>query len=116
MKNTGKRVLSIILTCLVILSVMPMAFSVGAAEKTVVTGRGETYNHYPEVRVKGFGASSVKIYYEDEFGSWLLINKLNYSNFHWPRQIQTGSYDASDLKLLLKGLKIMEERQKEIGY
>lgn len=58
----------------------------------------------------------IKIYYEDEFGSWLLINKLNYSNFHWPRQIQTGSYDASDLKLLLKGLKIMEERQKEIGY
>lgn len=29
--------------------------------------------------------------YEDEFGSWLLINKLSYSNFHWPRKIQTGS-------------------------
>lgn len=66
MRNAGKRVLSIILTCLVILSVMPMAFNVGAAERPVVTGRGETYNHYPEVRVKGFGASSVKIYYEDD--------------------------------------------------
>lgn len=58
----------------------------------------------------------IKIYYEDEYGSWLLINKLNYSNFHWPREIQTGGYEVSDLKMLLKGLKIMEERQKEIGY
>ena len=55
MKNTAKRILSIVLTCLVLLSVMPMAFNVVAAERPVVTGRGETYNHYPEVRVKGFG-------------------------------------------------------------
>ncbi len=66
MKSILKKSLSLLLVCMMLLSVMPMAFSAVAAEKPVVTGRGETYNHYPEVRVKGFGASSVKIYYEDD--------------------------------------------------
>ncbi len=66
MKNTAKKIVSVLLVCIISLSVMPVVFNAGAAERPVVTGRGETYNHYPEVRVKGFGASSVKIYYEDD--------------------------------------------------
>lgn len=58
----------------------------------------------------------VKIYYEDEYGSWLMINKLNYTKFKWPEQISSGVYEAADLKLLLKGLKVMSERKKEISY
>lgn len=58
----------------------------------------------------------VKIYYEDEYGSWLLINKLNDRKFRWPEQIGGGGYQVEDMKLLLKGLKVMAERKKEIGY
>lgn len=66
MRSTAKKIISLMLACIIVFSVMSVSFSVSAAERPVVTGRGETYNHYPEVRVKGFGASSVKIYYEDD--------------------------------------------------
>lgn len=58
----------------------------------------------------------VKIYYEDEYGSWLLINKLNETKFKWPEQVSGGGYEVEDMKLLLKGLKVMSERRKEISY
>lgn len=58
----------------------------------------------------------IKIYYEDEYGSWLLINKLNFTDFKWPNEISSGGYEASELKLLLKGVKMMSERRKEIAY
>lgn len=64
MRTKFKRIYAAILVCIMIISVMP--FSTFAAERPVVTGRGETYNHYPQVMVKGFGSSSVKIYYEDD--------------------------------------------------
>ncbi|MBE6775367.1 MAG: hypothetical protein E7543_04150 [Ruminococcaceae bacterium] len=66
MKNTTKKLVSIFFVCIMLFSVIPMASFAADAERPVVNGRGETYNHYPEVRVKGFGASSVKIYYEDD--------------------------------------------------
>jgi len=59
---------------------------------------------------------TVKIYYENEYGAWLLINKLNYTKFQWPKQINGKGCQTEDLKLLLKGLKVMEERVKEISY
>ena len=59
---------------------------------------------------------TIKIYFEDEYGCWLLINKLNYTDFKWPKKISNNSYDKSELDLLLKGLKIMDERVKEITY
>lgn len=58
----------------------------------------------------------IKIYYENEYGCWLLINKLNFTDFKWPKKIESGGYEVSELKLLLKGLKIMSERRKEIAY
>lgn len=64
MKTRIKKIAALILVCVMTISVMP--FSILAAERPVVTGRGETYDHYPQVMVKGFGASSVKIYYEND--------------------------------------------------
>lgn len=58
----------------------------------------------------------IRIYYENEYGCWLLINKLNFTDFKWPKKIESGGYESSELKLLLKGLKIMSERRKEIAY
>ncbi len=56
MKNMTKRIMSFLLACIIIFSVVPMAFA------------GNSYGEgtYPELTVKGFGASSVKIYYEDD--------------------------------------------------
>ena len=56
MKSTAKKTISFLLVCLMALSVMPLAL-VAEAEKE---------EKYPELTVKGFGASSVKIYYEDD--------------------------------------------------
>jgi hypothetical protein len=59
---------------------------------------------------------TIKIYYEDEYGTWLLINKINFTKFKWPNQHRNEGYQVEDLKMILKGLKIVEEKQKEIGY
>ena len=67
MKSTVKKIISLVLVCLVLFSLSLTAFAAGETEESiVVTGRGETYDHYPQVMVKGFGAGSVKIYYEDD--------------------------------------------------
>ena len=64
MKNRLKKIAALMLICIMIISAVP--FSSSAAERPVVHGNGDTYNHYPQVRVKGVGASCVKIYYEDD--------------------------------------------------
>ena len=46
----------------------------------------------------------------------LLINKINFTKFKWPEMTRKGGYQVSDLKQILRGLKIMEEKNKEIGY
>lgn len=56
MKSTAKKTISFLLVCLMVLSVMPLALVAGAEKEEI----------YPELTVKGFGASSVKIYYEDD--------------------------------------------------
>lgn len=56
MKNTSKKAISLFLACLMLLSVMPVALATAV----------ESEEKYPELTVKGFGASSVKIYYEDD--------------------------------------------------
>lgn len=59
---------------------------------------------------------TIKIYYENEYGAWLLINKLDNLKYQWP-QLEAGKgYRAEDLKAILKGLKVLEERNKLIGY
>lgn len=67
MRTTLKKIVAIILVCIALLSVSTVAFATDKAENQItVTHNGETYNHYPQVMVKGFGASCVKIYYEDD--------------------------------------------------
>lgn len=56
MKNTSKKILSFFLACLMLLSVMPMALAAAVESEEI----------YPELTVKGFGASCVKMYYEDD--------------------------------------------------
>jgi len=59
---------------------------------------------------------TIKIYYENEYGSWLMINKLDYLKYQWP-ELQAGKgYRAEDLKAILKGLRVLEEKSKLIGY
>ncbi len=57
MKNKALKILSLVLACLMAFSVFPVAFAADAAE---------TEENYPELTVKGFGASCVNIYYEDD--------------------------------------------------
>lgn len=59
---------------------------------------------------------TIKIYFEDDYGTWLLINKINFTKFKWPEVTKHGGYQVTDLKQILRGLKIMEEKNKEIGY
>ena len=54
MKGVLKKVTALFLACLMLLSVMPAALAAAAEEI------------YPELTVKGFGASCVKMYYEDD--------------------------------------------------
>ncbi|MBR3816727.1 MAG: hypothetical protein IKJ27_08390 [Clostridia bacterium] len=56
MKGVLKKVTALFLACLMLLSVMPMALAAAVESEEI----------YPELTVKGFGASSVKIYYEDD--------------------------------------------------
>ena len=56
MKRISKRLLSFVLACIMLLSVMPAALATVAVQD----------EKYPELTVKGFGASSVRIYYEDD--------------------------------------------------
>lgn len=57
----------------------------------------------------------IKIYYEDVFGKWLLINKLSFTKFIVPALDQVKTITKRDLKLLLKGVMLTESRQKMIS-
>lgn len=56
MKNLMRKSVAVILFCLMLLSVMPAAMAADIQQEEI----------YPELTVKGFGASSVKIYYEND--------------------------------------------------
>lgn len=57
----------------------------------------------------------VKIYYEDEYGKWLLINKLSYSKFKVPSFKDGMLITKDDLAYLLKGVALLDERKKQIA-
>ena len=56
-----------------------------------------------------------KVYVEDEFGRWLMIRKLNYTNFKIPRADENGKLTSLDVKYLMDGAEIVSER-KRIKY
>ncbi len=57
----------------------------------------------------------VKIYYEDEYGKWLLINKLSYTKFMVPDFKDGMLITKEDLSYLLKGVALLDERRKQIA-
>ncbi len=57
----------------------------------------------------------IKIYYEDEFGTWLMINKLSYGKFQWIKEGEYPRITHEDLDWLLKGVEIKTKREKEIA-
>lgn len=65
MKTTAKKILSLILSCIMVFSVIPAAFAANGTDKpTMPTGKGDAYDHYPQVYVTGF--QSANIYYEND--------------------------------------------------
>ena len=48
----------------------------------------------------------VKIYYEDEYGSWLFINKMKYYKIQIEEMIDAQKISKQDLKYLLKGVEL----------
>ena len=57
----------------------------------------------------------IKIYYENEFGKWLLINKLSFTKFMVPTLDNVKTITKRDLSLLLKGVMLIDERQKMVS-
>lgn len=55
---------------------------------------------------------TVKIYYEDEYGFWLLQNKITAGAFKWPETEGRVAIDRRQLGWLLKGLDVIERRPK----
>ena len=55
----------------------------------------------------------VKVYYEDEYGFWLLQNRITAGDFKWPED-EDGriTVDRRQLEWLLKGLDVVERRPK----
>ena len=52
-----------------------------------------------------------KVYVEDEFGRWLMIRKLNYTNFKIPRADEDGKLTSEDVRYLMDGAEIISERK-----
>lgn len=57
----------------------------------------------------------VKIYYEDEYGKWLFINKLSYARFNVPTLEEAFTITKDDLAYLLKGVALISERRKQVA-
>lgn len=55
---------------------------------------------------------SIKIYYEDDYGCWLLQNRLKDGKFKWPKGLDIGTkISASQLEGLCKGLEVVESKK-----
>ena len=55
----------------------------------------------------------VKVYYEDEYGFWLLQNRITAGDFKWPQEADGRiTVDRRQLEWLLKGLDVVERRPK----
>ena len=63
----------------------------------------------------------IKIYYEDDYGAWLLQNKMFKKKFKWPNGLEIGQkISKQQLEGLCKGLEVIESRiireNKQIDY
>lgn len=58
---------------------------------------------------------TIKMYYEDDYGAWLLQNRLFEKRFKWPRGIEIGTrIDKKQLEGLCKGLEVIESKPKSV--
>lgn len=57
----------------------------------------------------------LKIYYEDEYGKWLFINKLSYTTYIIPDFENSRTISKTDLNLLLKGVLMLDMRKKLVS-
>lgn len=61
----------------------------------------------------------IKIYYEDDYGYWLLQNKLAFKKFKLPdEEIKSLEIKPKELEMFLKGLEVIESQKKpeNIGH
>ena len=57
---------------------------------------------------------TIKMYYEDDYGSWLLQNKLFEGKFKWPKGLHIGTKISKEqLNGLCKGLEVIESRREK---
>lgn len=55
----------------------------------------------------------IKLYYEDDYGAWLLQNRLFDKRFKWPKGLEVGeTITPKQLEGLCKGLEVVESRRK----
>ena len=58
---------------------------------------------------------TIKLYYEDDYGMWLLQNRLFEGTFKLPSEIVSGTkLDKAKLKMLCQGLSVIAEKRKFI--
>ncbi|MCM1196989.1 MAG: IS66 family insertion sequence element accessory protein TnpB [Roseburia sp.] len=58
----------------------------------------------------------IKIYYEDDYGSWLLQNKIHEGKFKWPKVLDNVKISKEQLIGLCKGLEMIESDKKIKEY
>ena len=64
----------------------------------------------------GNNGKQIKIYYEDDYGSWLLQNRLYDGKFKWPKGLEIGTkIKQEQLEGLCKGLEVIESKKIEKG-
>ena len=58
----------------------------------------------------------IRLYYEDDYGCWLLQNRLFEGKFKWPKGLEIGTRISKEqLNGLCKGLEVIESKRiKEI--
>lgn len=57
----------------------------------------------------------IKIYYENDYGNWLFINKLKYFKVQIPSLEDSTTITKRDIELLLTGCEMRESVKKEYG-
>jgi hypothetical protein len=57
---------------------------------------------------------TIKMYYEDDYGCWLLQNKIFDGKFKWPKGLDIGTkISKKQLEGLCKGLEVIESKKIE---
>ena len=62
---------------------------------------------------------TIKMYYEDDYGCWLLQNRIFEGKFKWPKGLDIGTKITNkELEGLCKGLEVIESKkiEKNTGF